>query len=154
MKTQELNRIFEEKLQEKETQKTISITTRKYKLSKEEKYQCGCLGLYRALKTFKKEKSSFNTYLINNIRWCCLNQINENSIKNSVSIETVDPPSTNCSFEWIKIKQVLTEAEADLMESRFLYMKTYSEIGEEHGVTREMIRKRIKKIKAKIRRVY
>ena len=107
-------------------------------------HQVGMLGILRAIKTFDKTKSSFNTWAWFWVRSYIRDEILKHKPSGPSEYETTHSPDTRVMilqfYDFIdgeKDKEVL---------SRFLSGQTASDIGRDWGVSRQSIDQRLYKI--------
>jgi DNA-directed RNA polymerase specialized sigma24 family protein len=146
----DLNEKIEKDLNNKDILKIMNKASSRFRnqLDGDEIYTCQINALWKAHVNFKPErKAKFTTYLFNGVFIECLkavkfkNKLNDHAVKLHDNIS-----SGNSNFLHLELMDELQNSEEkDLILDRMSRM-TIKEIAAKHSVSRETIRKKIKKI--------
>ena len=146
----DLNEKIENALGNKDIVKIMNKASSRFRnqLDSDEIYTCQINALWKAHVNFKPEKKAkFTTYLFNGVFIECLkavkfkNKLNDHAVKLHDNIS-----SGNTNFLHLELMDELqNDEERDLILDRMSRMRI-KEIAAKHSVSRETIRKKIKKV--------
>lgn len=132
--------------------KIAKTVTKKFSaLSKREKIQCFYLGLYKALRLYKKPTSKFTTYLYKIIYWECLKFLADNyEFENEEDISEVSYNEKTLTQEFVYIEKYFPQLIKGLprqiktiLRDKYCRDMTLQEIGVKHKFSYETARNRI-----------
>tara|TARA_B100001564_G_C20661251_1_gene681630 strand:- start:1343 stop:1822 length:480 start_codon:yes stop_codon:yes gene_type:complete len=150
MNSKDLNTKIEEALNDKNITNIMRKASGRFskQLDSDDIYTCEINALWKSMLNFKPEKNTkFTTYLYNGVFIECLKQIKflNKSSKSSYSLHNNIADERDQYLIVDLLDELQSDYEKELILDRMSRM-TIKEMAQKHNVSRETIRKRIKKI--------
>lgn len=155
------NQDFETALKDVDNVRIVKSVTIKFskRLGASVSKQCGYIALWNSLKDFDPSKDcKFSTYLYRVTFWTCLNEIrfnNKEKYRTNMDVEFIQNSHTSRKFKNSDISteeicSSISEAESNLIKSRYIHRNTLKEITNNTGMPEKKIRAGLKGIISKI----
>ena len=141
------NEVYTKLYEDESVQNIIHSVSKKYSktLKYDELKQCGRIGLFKALKSYKRGKSKFTTHLYRWVRWECQRECEISNKYEGITFSydinsIIDPPT--------KLNDILDDLEGkykNFLIYRHIYRMSNKEIAKKLRISVSTVKNRMKK---------
>jgi DNA-directed RNA polymerase specialized sigma24 family protein len=119
---------------------SVCSSFRKF-IDDDELYSCKLMALWQSMIHWKEGGRKFTSFLFQRLKWECVKIMNQKKRNRCYNIEIEKVASVPGYFG--ETIEVLPNDLQDIIVKRFVYKKTLREIGKEHNMCPETVRRRV-----------